>query len=865
MLKCQCESTSCQNEPLVEGYETIMQEFRIEPTPLIGRERELVAIRQMLHREDVRLLTLIGPAGVGKTRLAMQAVQEQLEFFADGVFVILLAQISDSEQVLPALAHTLGIREVADRPMLERLVEGFKERHVLLLLDNFEQVVSAAFYLAELLARCSRLKLLVTSREAFHLRAEHEFAVAPLEIPNPSQLPDLTTLSRNESVALFLERAQAVKADFLLTPANAAVVAQICARLDGLPLALELAAARIKLLPPRALLARLSQRLQVLTGGARDLPPHQQTLRATLAWSYNLLSAREKRLFRWLSIFDRGYTLEAAEAVCTALGGDASGAPVLEGIASLLDKSLLQQASADDEEPRCVMLETVRDYGLECLAACGEMEAVRQAHAYYYLLLAEQAEQELASGVQQDMYLARLKWEHDNLRAAMRYMLEQAEAGRSSEMALRLGGALLPFWMMQGYWSEGRTFLRQALTMREGAAVSAQAKALAAAGKLAFQQGDYDQAEKLAGENLGLFREIGDTRGSALALEILGMVAWNRGNLSSAQALLQEALALYKQTNDKEGMVNSLFALAWLLRSQGEYNRARVLCEESLALSGDLGDMRRVADAKLLMAQMLFDTQAAPTIVRSQVEDVLVLYRRVEDKEGIAACFHLLGQITLLQGETEEARSWFEQSVALHKELGHQAGLAWAVSGLARVALAQSDYVAARNRYEESLARARAIDDQELLVTCAEGLAMVMSAQGEPMWAARLWGAAEVLREMIGEPLSPVEQASYESAIKNAHRRLGERAFAAAWAQGRTMTPYQTLQAQLPPTAHPPSSSTPVAGGRPIAYLAGLTTREVVSKRGPRSGKNSTGQCLGRSTLFSSRDGSGRRTWSDGA
>ena len=827
ILKCQCESTSCQNEPLVEGYETIMQEFRIEPTPLIGRVRELVAIRQMLHREDVRLLTLIGPAGVGKTRLAMQAVQEQHEFFADGVFVILLAQISDSEQVLPALAHTLGIREVADRPMLERLVEGLKERHVLLLLDNFEQVMSAAFYLAELLARCSRLKLLVTSREAFHLRAEHEFAVAPLEIPNLSQLPDLTTLSRNESVALFLERAQAVKADFLLTPANAAVVAQICARLDGLPLALELAAARIKLLPPRALLARLSQRLQVLTGGARDLPPHQQTLRATLAWSYNLLSAREKRLFRWLSIFDRGCTLEATEAVCTALVSDASGATVLEGIASLLDKSLLQQASADDEEPRCVMLETVRDYGLECLAACGEMEAVQQAHASYYLLLAEQAEQELASGVQQDMYLARLKWEHDNLRAAMRYMLEQAEAGRSSEMALRLGGALLPFWMMQGYWSEGRTFLRQALTMREGAAVPVQAKALAAAGKLAFQQGDYDQAEKLAGENLGLFRQIGDTRGSALAVEILGMVAWNRGNLSSAQALLQEALALYKQTNDKEGMVNSLFALAWLLRSKGEYNRARVLCEESLALSGDLRDTKRVADPQLLMAQMLFDTQATPTIVRSQVEDVLVLYRQVDDKEGIAACFHLLGQITLLQGETEEARSWFKQSVALHKELGHQAGLAWAVSGLARVALAQSDYVAARNRYEESLVRARAIDDQELLVTCVEGLAMVMSAQGEPVWAARLWGAAEVLRETIGEPLSPVEHAFYESAIMDAHRRLGERAFTAAWAEGRTMTPDQALQAQLPRTALPSSPATQVVQRKPISYPAGLTPREV--------------------------------------
>jgi predicted ATPase/DNA-binding CsgD family transcriptional regulator len=827
ILKCHDESTACQNEPLGEDDETSMQEFRIEPTPLIGRERELVAIRQMLHREDVRLLTLIGPGGVGKTRLALQAVQEQKEFFADGAFVILLAQISDSEQVLPAIAHTLALREVADQPVLERLVQGLKERQVLLLLDNFEQMVSAASSLAELLVHCSGLKLLVTSREALHLRAEHEFAVAPLEIPNISHLPDLTTLSHNESVMLFLERAQAVKADFRLTPANAAVVAEICARLDGLPLALELAAARIKLLPPRALLARLSQRLQVLTGGARDLAPHQQTLRATLAWSYNLLSVWEKRLFRWLSIFEHGWTLEAAEAVCSALPSDESAGAMLEGIASLLDKSLLRQGSGDDEEPRYVMLEIVRDYGLECLVACGEMETVRQAHAHYYLVLAEQAEQELAAGLQQEMYLARLKWEHDNLRAAMRYVLEQAEAGRSREMALRLGGALLPFWIMQGYWSEGRTLLRQALTMREGTAVSTQAKALAAAGKLAFQQGDYDQAEKLAEESLGLFREIGDMKGSATALEIPALVAWNKGNPNRAYALLQEALALYKQTNDKQGMLNPLSALAWLARSQGEYARAQVLCEESLTLSRDLGDMRRVADAQLLMAQLLFDTQAASTTVRSKIEDVLLLYRQVDDKEGIAACFHLLGQITLLQNETEEARSWFEQSVALHKELGHQAGLSWAVLGLARVALAEHDYVAARNHYEESLARARAIDDQELLISSVEGLAMVVSARGEPVWAARLWGAAEVLRETIGEPLAPVEHASYAQAIMDARRRLGERTFTAVWAEGRTMTPEQALQAQVPLTALPLSPSTPTAGRMPIVYPAGLTAREV--------------------------------------
>jgi predicted ATPase/DNA-binding CsgD family transcriptional regulator len=799
----------------------------IQPTPFLGREKEVAAVTALLRREDVRLVTLTGAGGAGKTRMALQVAAELSEAFPDGVFFVNLAPISDPELVIPTIAQVLDVKEMGEHSLLDLLKAFLREKHLLLLLDNFEQIVRAVVQVAELLATCPRLRILVTSRVALRVRAEHEFALPPLALPDLKRLPGLVALSQYEVVALFIQRAQAARPEFQMTNANAPAVAEICVRLDGLPLAIELAAARIKVLPPQALLARLGQRLAVLTGGARDVPVRQQTLRNTITWSYSLLGAAEQQLFRRLSVFVGGWTLEAAEALYAALdGGSNDGAGALfDRMTSLLDNSLLYRLDSEGKEPRFAMLETIREYAIEALAASQELNIAQEAHAMYYLRLVE-AELEREEGWQREQ-LEQLEQEHDNLRAALRSTLQQAEERHGSAMALRLGSVLTPFWLMCGYWSEGRAFLERALTKHEGVGGLVLAKALVAAGKLAFQQGDYERAEMRVGESLALFREIGDTSGSAPALEIRGMLAWNRGNLSSAQALLQEALALYKQTNDKPAMVNSLFGLAWLARSQGEYTRARVLCEESLTLSGDFGDTRGAADAQLLMAQLLFDTQAAPTIGRSQLEDALVLYRQVDDKEGIAACFHLFGQIALLQGETEEARSWFEHSVALHKELGHQAGLAWAVSGLARVAFAQSDFVAARNRYEESLARARAMDDQELLVSCVEGLAVVVSAQGEPMWAARLWGAAEVLRETIGEPLSPVEHAFYERAIMDARRRLGERAFAAVWAEGRLMTPDQALQAQLRLPALSASPSTSVAGKMPIAYPAGLTVREV--------------------------------------
>ena len=496
---------------ITNTLDTYPNNLPAQPTPFIGREQEVAAVEHLFCREEVRLLTLTGPGGVGKTRMALQVAAELREVFPDGVYFVNLAPIRDPRFVVPTIAQALDLKEIAEQPLLDLLKAFLQGQQLLLLLDNFEQVVSAAIEVAELLAACPQLKVLVTSRMVLHVQAEQEFAVPPLSVPDPRHLPDVVALSQYEALALFIQRAQSVKPEFQLSNANAQAIVEICQHLDGLPLAIELAAARIKLLHPQALLVRLSQRLSVLTSGAQDVPERQQTLRNTIAWSYNLLDAQEQRLFRRLSVFVDGCTLEAIEAVCMTLG-DETGS-VLDAVASLIDKSLLQQTEQEGEEPRFVMLETIREYGLEVLAASGEMEAVRQAHSAYFLRLAETAEPAL-EGPHPANWFGWLEREHDNLRAAMHWFLERDEGA----MALRLGCALWWFWNSRGPASEGRAFLEQALTSSERVAEDVRAKALYVVGNFAARMGDFDQAKAFCKESLALFQETGKRWDMCLAI-----------------------------------------------------------------------------------------------------------------------------------------------------------------------------------------------------------------------------------------------------------------------------------------------------------------------------------------------------------
>jgi predicted ATPase/class 3 adenylate cyclase/DNA-binding CsgD family transcriptional regulator len=826
--------------PPLHTLESFPNNLPVQPTPFLGREHEVAAIRDLLGRSDMRLVTLTGPGGTGKTRLALQVAAEVSERFKSGVFFVNLAPISDPALVVPTIAQTLAIREGSGQALLERLTEELQPQQMLLLLDNFEQVVSAAEQVAALLSACPRLKVLVTSREVLHVRAEHEFPVPPLAVPDPLHLPALATLSQQAAVALFLQQAQAVKPDFQLTDVNARSITELCARLDGLPLAIELAAARMKLFSPRALLARLGQRLSLLTSALRDAPTRQQTLRNTIAWSYQLLDAREQWLFRQLSVFAGGCTLEAIEALCTSLGNEAE--PALDGMASLVDKSLLHQIEPPvGEEPRFMMLETIRAYALECLESYGETEAARRAHATYFLALAEEFEQDM-TGPQQVVLLERLEQEHDNLRAAMQWSLQQT--GDGGEMALRLAGALQSFWYIRGYFSEGRDFLARALHLQGAVAAPVRAKALYTTARL---DDDLDRAAAFCEESLALYRELGDVVGIASCLHVLADIASGRGNLAEARALGEESLRLFRETDDKRSAAYLLFHLGSVAVEQGEYARARDLLDESLTLNKELGNTRIIAHSLFNLAQMSRLSGGDLTQAHMWLDESFALFRELGDKEGIASCLSLSGMLALAERDIARALSLNEQALVLFKETNLQHGTALALYALAQVATAQEDYARSQALYEQGVQVARESGDTLTLLPGLEGLAAAVAAQGNPVWAAHLWGAVEALREVIGAPLPMVERVSYQWAVTSSRTQLGEHAFAAAWAEGRTLSPEQALTAQehvaLPAPGERTSPPTPTP---PPATPSGLTAREVEVLRVVAQGltNEQVAQCL---------------------
>jgi len=783
-----------EREPVVPGFSSA-NNSSLQLMPLIGREQEVAAVCALLRHPDVRLLTLTGTGGVGKTRLALKVMSDLLDDFADGICFVPLASISDADLVIATIIQALRLDESTGQLQLEpfeRLKAYLQEKQMLLVLDNFEQVIDAAPLLNQLLAACPHLKLVVISRAVLHLCGEHEFSVSTLAVPDLKEFPNIEALSHYAAIRLFVQHAQAVKPDFQVTLANAHAIAEICVRLDGLPLAIELAAARVKLLPPQALLSRLAHRLSVLTCGARNVPDRQQTLRKTIAWSYNLLDAQEQWLFRQISMFVGGCTLEALEAICASLDDDRA-VQVLDGVASLIDKSLLQQTEQDGDEPRLVMLETLREYGLECLVASGEIETARSAHAMYYLSLAEEAEPHL-TGVDQETWLQRLEREHDNLRAALNWLVEEEQ----TEMALRLSGALQRLWLVRSHYTEGLRYLERALAQSIEVEIQVRAKALSAASVLALHSGDYQHAAALYSEGLKLFRELGDKRGIAASLNGLAFIGFVAGNYSEAHTWYQESLALFRELGDRWNTADTLFYDGLVNFLQGDCTLAGTLLDSALAL-----------------------------------------FRVLGDKRGTAYSQSILGHVALHQGCFAEARLLMQESLAIHRELEDLRGIGWGISGLGWVAFLEGNYTAAEEFFEKGLAILRESDQKWFIAFCLEGLAGVATAQGQPTWAARVWGAAKMLREAIHAPMPPVERAFYDYMLTTARGLTDGNAFDAAWLEGQTMIPEHALAMPKSELTAKQASSGAIAvrtgagalaspaSKMPTSNAAGLTAREM--------------------------------------
>ena len=788
-------------------------------TPLIGREAEVTEVEALLRRAEVRFLTLSGPGGIGKTRLALQVAANCRSHFFNGVSLVSLASIYDPELVIPAIAHTFGLREAGEWPLLERLKTHLAEQHLLLLLDNFEHVLPAAPDLTALLAACPSLKVFVTSRAVLHVRGEYTFPVPPLALPAQEVRVDEAAYHPSPAVALFVERAQAIKPNFQLSNANVRAIEQICTRLDGMPLAIELAAARSNVLPPQALLARLERRLPLLTSRTQDVPARQQTMRNTLAWSYDLLTPQEQRLFRRLAVFVGGWTLEAAEAVAGPQEGSNS---VIDGIEALIDKSLVfPQTSA--EEARFSMWEVVREYAWECLVASGEAQSTQAAHAAYYLSLAETTEPRLTSAEQQQWldYLAR---DQANLYAALRWLGEQGH----TEEALRLGGALWWFWWIRGQVSEGRAFLDQALALQQESGRNVGARAFRAVGTLRALQGSLREAEALCREGLTLFRTQEDTHGIVTSLWLLAYVLTEQSQYALARPLIEEALTRSRRSQDSWGIAYSLELLAAIDFNQGAYSAGRSLAEESLALSRAGGDPAGITRSLWLCGLLAF-VQDHLTEAQGLLVESLEYAEVLGDKRDAAYTLVVLGYVAILEGDLVLAQARLKESLTLLNDLGDRRGISWALYGSGWIALVQREAPEAQAQLEQSLALLREVGQHWFLALTLEALACAVALQEHHIRAARLWGHAEVLRETLGASRPPAAERMQEPLVGFTRAQLGEATFAAAWAEGRRMNLDAVLTTRDQPlleSSLPTQPATRMRTSRP-RYPAGLTTREV--------------------------------------
>jgi predicted ATPase/DNA-binding XRE family transcriptional regulator len=780
-------------------------------TPLIGRQQDERTVRDMLLQSRVRLLTLTGPPGIGKTRLSLQVAAGLVGHsqFEDGIYFIELAPISEPDLVLATVARTLGLEEMRSQSIEETLVNYVQQRRLLLVIDNFEQVLDAAPHVVKMLESSPWSKALVTSREALHVRGERRFPVSPLLLPDLNRLPPADALGGYSAVELFVERAQAVAPGFALVDANSEDVAAVCAGLEGLPLAIELAAARVDHLSPHQIRDALHSRLTLLTGGARDLPARQRTLGAAIEWSYELLGEGQQKLFRRLAVFVGGRTTEAVEAVC--VGDDrrqttddvtsvVPSVDTIHALESLVDKSLLREESVvgyTPSEARYMMLEMIREYALEQLEENGESNLIRERHADYFLRLAEEGDAHLR-GPKQLAWLNRLEIEHDNIRAALRWALER----NAIDIGLRLVGALRMFWTQHSHFTEGLQWAKAILAMPGAEAHTAtRAKALWSAGGVAWIQGDYE-ARPLLEESVEIWREVGDKRGLAYSVQHLGMEMLQEGQPEVARPLVAESVALFREIGHRLGLILSLASL-WMITiaqddpgaqsSPARRKEQRALLEESIQVARELGDNWGMALAlrNLAWADIREGNYAA---ARPRLNESLALQGEVGAKHEVAPILADLAELAQLEGNYEEAMELYQRSLDLYKDYADKRGVVIIMAGIGGVALLMGDIQNAREVLSEALQLAKELGGVRHSMAVLEVTGCLEAALGQPARAAVLLSAAQARYRPFAFSRPASARVEFNSYLESARAQLDEVAWRQAWAQGEAMSLEEALQ-----------------------------------------------------------------------